>query len=126
MASLALTVSHVQEAKEAASDRADGGRAVRKAGASQQASLAARCGSSEPCEHDLTGSRAQEAEAAASVTGQMEAFRGAMVKDGASQRGEVQRIVQGLTKRAQALVDDTLQVCPAGSGRLCQRASVPR
>ena len=52
----------------------------------------------------------QEAEAAASVTGQMEAFRAAMAKDGASQRGEAQRIVQALTKRAQALVDSTLQV----------------
>ena len=61
----------------------------------------------------MTRAHAQEAEAAVSVTAQMEAFRGAMAKDGASQRGEVQRIVQGLTKRAQALVDDTLQARPA-------------
>ena len=52
----------------------------------------------------------QEADAAASVEGQMQAFRQAMAKDGASQRSEAQRIVQGLTQRAQALVDDTLKV----------------
>lgn len=34
----------------------------------------------------------------------------AMAKDGATQRSEAQRIVQGLTQRACALVDDTLQV----------------
>ena len=33
-----------------------------------------------------------------------------MARDGATQRSEAQRIVQGLTKRAQALVDDTLKV----------------
>ena len=53
----------------------------------------------------------QEAEAAASVSQQVEAFRRDMAKDGGAQRGEVRRLVQGFTQRAQGLVDSTLKVC---------------
>ena len=61
----------------------------------------------------------QEAEAAASVTQQMEAFRRDMAKDGSSQRGEVRRLVQGFTQRAEALIESTLRVSGLRSGHAC-------
>ena len=46
------------------------------------------------------------------MTQQMEAFRRDMAKDGSAQRGEVRRLVQGFSQRAEALVESTLRVCP--------------
>ena len=42
-----------------------------------------------------------------------------MAKDGSSQRGEVRRLVQGFTQRAEALIESTLRVGGLGSGSAC-------
>lgn len=52
----------------------------------------------------------QEANAAKSVATQLRSFQGDMQKDGASQRAECRRLVDGAVRRADALVDETLQV----------------
>ena len=49
------------------------------------------------------------------MTQQMEAFRRDMAKDGGAQRGEVRRLVQGFSQRAEALVEFTLRVRPTQS-----------
>lgn len=52
----------------------------------------------------------QEARAAKSVKTQLQSFRADMDKDGAAQRSESRRLVNGAVKRAQKLVDETLLV----------------
>ena len=53
------------------------------------------------------------------MTQQMEAFRRDMAKDGSAQRGEVRRLVQGFSQRAEALVESTLRVCPMHIWGVC-------
>lgn len=53
----------------------------------------------------------QDVEALKSVQRQLETFKSEMERDGVAQRGECRKVVAGAIRRAQKLVDSTLQVC---------------
>ena len=65
---------------------------------------------------DRVGDVLQEAEAAASVQGQLQEFRKAMEADGAAQRSDCRRLVASAVRRANRLVDNVLQVPNVSSG----------
>jgi len=53
----------------------------------------------------------QDVEALKSVQRQLETFKSEMERDGVAQRGECRKVVAGAIRRAQKLIDSTLQVC---------------
>ncbi len=59
-----------------------------------------------------------------SVTGQLEAFKAEMERDSKAQQSECKKIIAVATKRAQKLVDSTLQVSPAAQLHYCEMVSV--
>lgn len=58
----------------------------------------------------MAGRLSQDVEAVKSVQGQLEAFKSNMARDSKAQRSECRQLVSGAIKRAQMLVDSTLQV----------------
>ena len=52
----------------------------------------------------------QDVEAVRSVQDQLATFRREMARDGKAQRSECRKLIAGAIKRAQKLIDDTLQV----------------